>query len=203
MRDRNFSGIAGWSLAGRLALRELRGGLAGFRILIACLMLGVTAIAGVGSLSQALLAGLSEDAREILGGDVAIRIVHAPAGEAELAWIAEHGDIASTVEMRAMARAATPNAPRMLVEFKTVDDAWPLYGTLTTTPVLPRATLFDKRAGAWGAAVETGLLDRLGVAIGDRLRVGDADYEIRAVIDREPDRAGGGGLFSLGPRLLA
>lgn len=36
------------SLAARLARRELRGGLAGFRIFFACLVLGVAAIAGVG-----------------------------------------------------------------------------------------------------------------------------------------------------------
>ena len=36
-----------WPLAWRLARRELRGGLAGFRVLILCLALGVAAIAAV------------------------------------------------------------------------------------------------------------------------------------------------------------
>ena len=202
MTDDSCSGLAGWRLALRLARRELRGGLAGFRILIACLMLGVASIAGVGSLSQALLAGLAQDAREILGGDVAIRIVHAPAGTAELSWLDEHGAVARTIEMRAMALADTTAGGLTLVELKSVDDAWPLYGNLTTTPALPRAALFERRDGAWGAAVEANLLDRLGAGIGDTVRIGEARFQIRATIDREPDRAGGAGLFSLGPRVL-
>ena len=36
-----------WSLALRFARRELRGGFAGFRLMMACLALGVAAIAGI------------------------------------------------------------------------------------------------------------------------------------------------------------
>lgn len=202
MNDAALSGFAGWRLALRLACRELRGGLAGFRILIACLALGVAAIAGVGSLSQALLSGLADDAREILGGDVAIRIVHEPAGEAQQAWLAANSAVAQSIEMRAMARADTANADRTLVELKAVDDAWPLYGTLATAPALTRTQLFERRDARWGAAVDANLLDRLGIVIGDVLRVGEAQFEVRAIIDQEPDRASGSGLFSLGPRVL-
>ena len=202
MSSSAFEGIAGWRLALRLARRELRGGVAGFRILIACLMLGVAAIAGVGSLSHALLTGLAEDAREILGGDIAIRVVHEPAGAAEQRWLATEGDIARTIEMRAMARADTATASRTLVELKAADDVWPLFGTLTTSPALPRAALFARQGTLWGAAVDANLLDRLGVAVGDTVRIGEAHFQIRATIDREPDRASGSGLFSLGPRVL-
>jgi putative ABC transport system permease protein len=58
------------SLAARLARRELRGGLAGFRIFFACLVLGVAAIAGVGSLADAMLAGMASQGSVLLGGDV-------------------------------------------------------------------------------------------------------------------------------------
>jgi predicted lysophospholipase L1 biosynthesis ABC-type transport system permease subunit len=37
----------------RLARRELRGGIRGLRVFLACLVLGVTAIAGIGSLAAA------------------------------------------------------------------------------------------------------------------------------------------------------
>ena len=52
---------------------EMRGGLSGFRILVACLALGVAAIAGVGSLSEGITGGIERDARRLLGGDVAFR----------------------------------------------------------------------------------------------------------------------------------
>jgi putative ABC transport system permease protein len=58
----------------RLARRELRQGLSGFRIFLACLVLGVASISGVGSLSEGLLEGLSRQGRELLGGDVEIRL---------------------------------------------------------------------------------------------------------------------------------
>ncbi|MDQ2861454.1 MAG: oxidoreductase, partial [Pseudomonadota bacterium] len=58
----------------RLALRELRAGVRGFRIFLACLALGVAAIAAAGSTAQAFRAGLAAQAREILGGDIAVSV---------------------------------------------------------------------------------------------------------------------------------
>jgi len=45
----------------RFAIRELRGGLHGFRIFVACIALGVMAIAGVGSFSASLTDGLARE----------------------------------------------------------------------------------------------------------------------------------------------
>ena len=72
-------------LALRLARRELRGGLAGFRIFFLCLMLGSAAIAGVESLSAAFLTGLQDQGQVLLGGDVSVNLVHRPASDGELA----------------------------------------------------------------------------------------------------------------------
>jgi putative ABC transport system permease protein len=57
------------SVALRIAARELRGGLRGFRIFLACLALGVAAIAAVGSVREAIQEGLSREGAAILGGD--------------------------------------------------------------------------------------------------------------------------------------
>ncbi|MDX1486025.1 MAG: hypothetical protein R3229_16255, partial [Alphaproteobacteria bacterium] len=51
----------------RLALRDLRGGFKGFRVMIACLALGVAAIAGIGSFTAAVQQGLERDAQALLG----------------------------------------------------------------------------------------------------------------------------------------
>ena len=59
--------MSGLGLALRFARRELRSGLAGFRIFLAALTLGVAAIAGVGSLGEAFLTGLSEHPRSAVG----------------------------------------------------------------------------------------------------------------------------------------
>src|ERR1700712_2879979 len=121
------------ALAFRLARREMRGGLAGFRIFFACLMLGVTAIAGVESLSAAFLTGLAEQGRTLLGGDVVVHLVHRPADDSERAFLAKHGRVSQTVAMRAMAYALKNGAldERQLVELKAVDGAYPFFGAVS------------------------------------------------------------------------
>ena len=69
----------------RLSGRELRGGFGGFRIFIACIALGVAAIAAVGSMTRSISAGLASEGRVILGGDVAVSFGSEPPGAAVLA----------------------------------------------------------------------------------------------------------------------
>ena len=89
-------------LALKLARRELRGGFAGFRIFFLCLVLGSTAIAGVGSLSDAFLTGLQDQGQIILGGDVSVRQIHRPVTDEEREFFDAQGRVSQTVSMRAM-----------------------------------------------------------------------------------------------------
>ena len=91
------------TIAAKLARRELRGGLKGFRVFLACLVLGVAAISGVGSISSAILSGLNSDAQAILGGDVALRVIHVDLKPDEKAWLGNQGEMSRSVQMRAMA----------------------------------------------------------------------------------------------------
>jgi putative ABC transport system permease protein len=186
-------------LALRLARRELRGGLRGFRVFLACLALGVAAIAGIGSSASAIRAGLEGDARAILGGDVDIRLSNRPASGAERDFLESFGVVSDVVQMRAMARAPAQDR-RTLVELKSVDKTYPFAGKVALSPDLPLAGALAFENGAWGAVAERGVLDRLRAKIGDMVQIGDAQFEIRAVIAREPDR--GADAFTLGPRLM-
>src|SRR5258706_15953914 len=94
------------TLAIRFARRELRSGLSGFRIFLAALTLGVAAIAGVGSLGQAFLTGLSEQGRTLLGGDVRLQRLYRPADEAERQFLAGYGEVAESASLRSMAADA-------------------------------------------------------------------------------------------------
>ncbi len=78
-------------LAARLAWRDLRGGLRGMRIVLACLALGVGAIGAVGSLHAALERGLATEGARMLGGDVAIENGAQPLPEALRGWISGQG----------------------------------------------------------------------------------------------------------------
>ena len=187
-------------LAFTYARRELRSGLKGFRIFLACLALGVAAIAGVGSLGQAIEAGLRADGKVLLGGDVSFRTTHAPVSAEQRSWIEAQSDLVSaTVEMRANAFAVAKDT-RRLVELKAVDDAYPLFGSVELSGEQNLDVTISNIDGVWGAAAHPGLTERLGIAIGDKVRVGDLTLEIRSLIVKEPDK--GTQAFNFGPRLL-
>jgi putative ABC transport system permease protein len=194
---------AGVVLAFRLARRELRGGFKGFRIFLACLALGVGAIAAVGSLSTAVDMALRSDARAILGGDVDVTLTHREANAEEYHALTGAGTVSETADLRAMTRAADDargSGKRILVELKAVDERYPLYGTLELSPPLPAEVALAERAQRFGAVADVEVLDRLGLKLGDTIKVGEATYELRATIVREPDRGDSG--FILGPRLM-
>ncbi len=113
-------------LTRRLLVREMRGGLKGFGVLLASLFLGVAAIAGVGSFNAAITAGLEANGQRLLGGDVDIRLLHRDASDAQRAWLQTNArSVSNVVEMRAMARPAADRTPRALVEVTAGDEAYP------------------------------------------------------------------------------
>ena len=186
-------------LAARWARRELRGGIRGFRIFLACLALGTAVIAGVGSFSAAVTTGLRTDARAMLGGDVELHLVHRPAAPEQLAYLERGGRVSAVAQMRAMARTEDGDA-RSLIDLKAVDGAYPLYGAVGLAPAEPLATVLARHDGRWGAAAAPGLLARLKLHLGDTIRVGDAHYVLRAMLQHEPDAATSD--FELGPRVM-
>jgi putative ABC transport system permease protein len=186
------------SLAIRFALRELRNGLRGFYVFIACIALGVMAIAGVGSVAGSLSAGLDHQGRTLLGGDASFALIQREASKEERAFLDAHGKVSSTAIMRGMARS--PSGEFALVDLKAVDGNYPMLGTVSLEPKMPVPDLLAQRDGAFGAGADAVLLARLGLKAGDRVTVGNATFEIRATVQTEPDKLAGG--VGLGPRLL-
>ena len=186
------------ALALRFAARELRGGLRGFYVFIACIALGVMAIAGIGSVAAGLADGLAREGRVILGGDLAFSLSLREAGADERAFLDRRGRVSLAATLRAMARA--DDGRSALVEVKAVDAAYPLYGEAALDPPQPLAAVLAQRDGAFGAAADPALLARLDLKPGARIMVGAAPIEIRAALTSEPDKLAGG--IGFGPRLL-
>jgi putative ABC transport system permease protein len=186
-------------LAWRLCRRELRAGSAGFRIFLACLALGVAAIAGVGSVSQAIVAGLSADARALLGGEVDLRLTHREASEEQLTWLQANGRISAVAEIRTMARN-NDRTSRMLIELKAVDENYPLYGEMKLSEGGSIKDALAPRDGVWSSVADVGLAERLGLSKGDLVRVGETEFRLADIIEREPDRTSQ--IIALGPRLM-
>jgi len=186
------------SLPIRYALRELRGGLRGFYVFIACIALGVMAIAGVGSVAASLREGLAREGRTLLGGDVAFSLFQREAKPDEIAFLRTRGAVSVTASLRGMARAE--DGRLALVEIKAVDAAYPMLGELALEPKMPLKELLAEHDGTFGAAVDSTLLTRLDLKLGDRITVGRATFQIRSLDVSEPDKLAGG--LGFGPRLL-
>ncbi|WP_127104869.1 ABC transporter permease [Pararhodobacter zhoushanensis] len=187
------------ALAAILARRELRSGIAGFRIFLLCLVLGVGAIAAVGSVRAAIEAGLAREGRALLGGDAELRMTYRFADEAERAWLdtqaAAWGEV---VDFRSM--AVSPDGERALTQVKAIDDTWPLIGAPEFDPPMSVQTMLAGQGGLPGAALDPLLIDRLGLSIGDTVRMGTQDFALMTAVIREPDSVGTS--FGFGPRSI-
>ena len=179
-----------------LAWRETRGAGRHFTYLIACITLGVGALVAVGSFASSLERTVGRSARALMGGDVEIRSSQplSPAGQAVVTEMARGGvEVLPILELVAMSAAGGRS---QIVELKTVGAGYPFYGDLITEPAAPLGTLVGKGR----ALVHPSLLQRLGAAVGDHMKIGEADFVISGVIRQEPDRSVG--VFSLGPRVM-
>jgi putative ABC transport system permease protein len=182
----------------RFALRDLRGGLAGLRIFLLCIALGVAAIVGVESLARALNDGIGREGRVILGGDASFALIHRRLSADEQRFLEAHGSLSTVATVRGMARAAGGDAA--LIEIKAVEPDWPRIGQAVFAPPMSLADALGQRDGVFGAGVEEALLVRLNLKLGDVIRIGDANFALRTLLESEPDRLSTG--VALGPRVL-
>ncbi|MFO1172410.1 MAG: FtsX-like permease family protein [Hyphomicrobiaceae bacterium] len=181
-----------------LAIRDLRGNFRGFWVFLACLALGVAAIASVGTIADAVRGGLDAQGRVLLGGDVAVSRMHVRASAEERTWLAEQGSVSEIASLRAMARKPGGSGlASALVEIKAVDAAYPLTGTLSTATGEDAKTLLAQGSGA---IIDPLLAERLGLGLGDTLILGDGEVQVRGLVGQEPDKLAAQAAF--GPRVL-
>jgi len=194
MSEREASTL-GWRGAWRLARRGLDWKFRGLRLLVVCLVLGTAALAAIGTLTHAVGDELGQRGQAMLGGDVEVELATRQAFPAELAAFRRAGTLSTGARMRAMAVVPGGDGRAVPVELKAVDEAWPLYGTFTLAD--GRSAGAPPADTAW---IASGVAERLGVAPGGRLHIGNATFRIGGVIADEPDRLGEG--FALGPTVI-
>lgn len=185
-------------LAAKLARRELRGGLRGFRVFLACLALGVAAIAAVGMVRAAIEGGLSEQGAALLGGDAQMEFTYRTATPDERIFMDAMAVATSEIiDFRSM---AVVGDDRALTQVKAVDSAYPLVGAVELDPAVPLSQALAVENGLPGAVMDRVLVDRLGLRLGDSFKMGTQSFRLAAVLVKEPDSATGG--FGLGPRTM-
>lgn len=184
-----------------LAARELRGSAGRIVFFAACLAVGVAAVVAVAGLSHALDGTIRAEARRLLAADIAVSS-RRPI-PAQVAAAAAALDGARTVEVRELPTVVSvptgpdrPAGASVLCELKAVGPGYPFYGAVEVDPGDRLDALLDDDR----VVVAPELLTRLGIGIGDRLRIGGELYTIAGVVTSEPDRLGGS--FAFGPRIL-
>lgn len=184
----------------RLARRELRAGFSGLGVFLACLALGVGAIAAVGQLGASVEGGLARDAKRLHGGDVSISRSHVAYTDEERSFFEQSGRVTVYRRLRAMARNEAGEAASALVEVKAVDGNYPLYGRMLLEDGGDLSQALTERDGVFGAVAEPALARRLGLEPGDIFSLGRARLRLTGLIAKEPDKAAS--FFGLGPRLM-
>jgi putative ABC transport system permease protein len=184
--------MTGWATAWAIARRDLSARFRGLRLLLACLFLGVGALAAIGTLTGAIEQELASRGRSILGGDLEVAVWQRAASAQERAVFAALGKTSGGLRMQAMARVDDLAAP---VELKAVEPNWPLVGRLALKD--GRQVGAPPPGTAWLA---DGAAERLGAAPGSAIRIGTATLTVGGIIADEPDRLGEG--FTLGPVVI-
>ena len=190
--------VLGW----RSLWRDLRAG--ELRLLILAVSLAVAALTAVGFFADRLNGGLQRDARQLLGGDAVIssdnltpQVFIAKAKELGL-------QTAFTLGFPTMARTqslGSTDPMTKLVALKAVSEAYPLRGSLQITAKQGTEPAKTRAVPALGEAwVDAALLDGLGLQVGDKLLLGDAELRIGQIITTEPDR--GAGFANFAPRVM-
>ena len=188
-------------LAWTFAKRELRGGLRGFRIFLACLALGVAAIAAVGTVRASIQAGLEQNGAALLGGDAVVRFTYRFADDDERAWLDSIAErVSETTDFRSMIVVERDTIERGLTQVQAVDDLYPLIGETVLDPPMPLSQAFAGTEQTPGGVMERVLADRLGLTAGDTFNLGTTTFTLSAILVSYPDNSGGG--FGLGPRSL-
>lgn len=188
--------------ATRIARREIRGGLRGFTVFLACLILGVATIAAIGSVRSAIQTGLASEGATLLGGDAEMSFTYRRATDQEQAWMDKNAEATSEIiDFRSMVVVPRENdAERALAQVKAVDDAYPLVGNVDISPDISWQSALAGSDTLPGAVLHGLLADRLSLNIGDTFQLGTQEFILTARLDREPDTAGG---FNFAPRAFA
>ena len=170
-------------------LRDLRGAskVRSLWVFAACLLLGIALIAACGSLLQLVRDGFEQQERHLFGGDIQISQRQA-IDENQQAWLSENANVSLLLELRTM--MGTPSGEFSVVELQSVDDAYPLYGSVTLSPdITLQDAVKQSTDGVWGAAFDPALAEQLSLEIGQLVTIGNLELELRAMIAEQPDRS--------------
>lgn len=195
-----------------MAWRETRAGWRHFLYFLVCIAIGVGAVTGVSLFGTQVERAVTKEARGLLGGDLEIRLSHlmSAKGQEVLDSLSAREismtHVSELIAMAARTGSTEVGQPTQIIELKAVESQYPLYGRLRLEPQGDLVDLLGRQAArcpghtCFGVVVQESLLIRMGLAVGDPLRIGQGLFIITGVVRTEPDRMANA--FSLGPRVV-
>lgn len=193
----NFSQLIRQSL--RMTARDWRAG--ELRLLAAALIVAVAAVTSVGFLVDRIRLGLERDATQLLGADLVLSSDTPITGDAIERAAAAQLQTASTVTFPSMAISAADADKSALSAVKAVSPGYPLRGTMRVADAVGQSDKVTREIPARGEVwVDGQLLQGLGLAPGDSLKLGETTFRIGKIIAIEPDR--GTQFINFAPRVM-
>ncbi|NNJ96596.1 MAG: FtsX-like permease family protein [Gammaproteobacteria bacterium] len=185
-----------WHMSWRMLWRDWRGG--ELTILAVGLIIAVTSITAVGFFTDRIERGLKQQSAELIGADLVITSSRQDVSDYIEEAREQNFEVATTTQFRSV---VVFEEQLQLAEVKAVTEGYPLRGVLriSNTAFGPDTAITDIPA-AGDVWVEARLLQMLGLAVGDAIRLGSSSFNIRKILRYEPDRAGD--MFSVAPRVL-
>jgi len=156
-------------------------------VFVLCVILSMITLIALNGFSTSVHEALMNDARRLQAGDIIIksRYDFTPALKAAVARFAADGRIATARMYEFYSIVRTVEEERsLLAMLKVAGRGYPFYGQV----VLASGHGFEQALQPGTVIVESGLLERLALSVGDVLRVGNADLTIADVVTLEPDR---------------
>lgn len=178
-----------------MAWRETRAAAGKFVFLMLAIALGTGALTAVTGFNASVHYTLTREARALMAADLSVRLPMRPSkADLDAVQSLESEGIVTTRVTETVSMASTAGHFPVLVSIKSADmSRYPFYGNLVLDPA---KTKLDEKS----VAVSDDLLLRLGVELGNSIRVGQSEFRIVARVTSEPDRMTTG--FTLGPRVL-
>lgn len=172
----------------RLGRRDLAQGIGGLWLLLACLAIAVAGLAAVTSLTSAISSTIETQARDLLGGDLALSVAQRSATPEERAAIGRLGTVRESKTLRSTAQIGSQTS---LVDLSGIDEGWPAAGKVTLASGRLPSTASE-------AAIGRELAERYSLRIGSALRMGYGEFRVSGIIDKLPSPSG----FALAPPVL-
>ncbi len=193
--------MTSWSFAVKSLLRDLRAG--ELSVLLIAIIIAVTAMTAVGFFTDRVGRAIKQQAGSVLAGDLVLR-APAPPDPSFIDEARRLGlDATEAMSFLTMVLPAdVDNESNALTQITAVGEGYPLRGELLVAAAMfgesERAAGIPERGTGWA---EPGLLGRMNLDVGDRVRIGTVELTIARVLEYQPNQISGG-MSAMAPGLL-